>query len=192
MLCKSDKPSIIIIISLACGPPLIGYGHCKSQSHFLRAGEQQRCPQDTAVHRFMLEGMGFFFIYDDDDGDEGLISIPPNHRDTFYLGPAPWQAPCPCPCQPLYLLSAAPCLRSSLPRPLQFLESYKSVTMESMAAAFDCSVGFLDTEISDFIVAGRLNAMIDKVAGIIETNRCAGGGVSASIQHGPLGYKKSP
>mmetsp|Transcript_24714 Transcript_24714/g.53924 ORF Transcript_24714/g.53924 Transcript_24714/m.53924 type:complete len:389 (+) Transcript_24714:125-1291(+) len=53
----------------------------------------------------------------------------------------------------------------------QFLESYKSVTLDSMASAFDVSVDFLDSEIADFIVAGRLNAKIDKVAGIVETNR---------------------
>jgi hypothetical protein len=54
---------------------------------------------------------------------------------------------------------------------LQFLESYKSVTLESMAAAFAVGVPFLDQEVSDFIVAGRLGAQIDKVAGIIETKR---------------------
>eukprot|EP00877_Chromochloris_zofingiensis_P004594 jgi/Chrzof1/14135/Cz08g26110.t1 len=53
----------------------------------------------------------------------------------------------------------------------QFLESYKSVTMESMATAFDVGPAFLDQEISDFIVAGRLGAKIDKVSGIIETKR---------------------
>jgi 26S proteasome regulatory subunit N7 len=53
----------------------------------------------------------------------------------------------------------------------QFLESYKSVTLASMAAAFDVSVPFLDAEIADFIVAGQLNAQIDKVAGVIETKR---------------------
>lgn len=53
----------------------------------------------------------------------------------------------------------------------QFLESYKSVTMESMAAAFDVGLLFLDSEIADFICAGRINAKIDKVAGIIETKR---------------------
>ncbi|GMH39437.1 hypothetical protein BSKO_07335 [Bryopsis sp. KO-2023] len=53
----------------------------------------------------------------------------------------------------------------------QFLESYKSVTMKSMAAAFNVGENFLDKEISDFIVAGRLHAKIDKVAGVIETNR---------------------
>ena len=54
---------------------------------------------------------------------------------------------------------------------LQFLESYKSVTIDSMASAFDVSPAFLDQEVADFIVAGRLNAKIDKVFGIIETNR---------------------
>lgn len=54
---------------------------------------------------------------------------------------------------------------------MQFLESYKSVTMESMATAFDVGPAFLDQEISDFIVAGRLGAKIDKVSGIIETKR---------------------
>lgn len=53
----------------------------------------------------------------------------------------------------------------------QFLESYKSVTMKSMASAFNVTVEFLDKEISEFIVAGRLHAKIDKVAGVIETNR---------------------
>lgn len=53
----------------------------------------------------------------------------------------------------------------------QFLESYKSVTMKSMAEAFSVSEDFLDREISNFIVAGRLHAKIDKVTGVIETNR---------------------
>ncbi|GLC35455.1 hypothetical protein PLESTB_000205300 [Pleodorina starrii] len=53
----------------------------------------------------------------------------------------------------------------------QFLESYKSVTLESMATAFDVSSAFLDSELVDFICAGRLHAKIDKVAGVIETNR---------------------
>eukprot|EP00878_Enallax_costatus_P019958 GHUV01021074.1.p1 GENE.GHUV01021074.1~~GHUV01021074.1.p1 ORF type:complete len:357 (+),score=103.98 GHUV01021074.1:261-1331(+) len=53
----------------------------------------------------------------------------------------------------------------------QFLESYKSVTMESMANAFDVGLPFLDSEIADFICAGRISAKIDKVAGIVETKR---------------------
>lgn len=55
----------------------------------------------------------------------------------------------------------------------QFLESYKSVTLQSMAIAFGVSPAFLDDELADFIVAGRLPAKIDKVSGIIETNRRA-------------------
>ncbi|KAE8900343.1 26S proteasome non-ATPase regulatory subunit 6 [Phytophthora fragariae] len=53
----------------------------------------------------------------------------------------------------------------------QFLEAYRSVTIASMATAFGVSVEFLDNELARFIAAGRLNAKIDKVAGVIETNR---------------------
>ncbi|CAL9156181.1 unnamed protein product [Musa hybrid cultivar] len=53
----------------------------------------------------------------------------------------------------------------------QFLESYKSVTMEAMATAFGVSVDFIDLELSHFIAAGKLHCKIDKVAGVLETNR---------------------
>lgn len=53
----------------------------------------------------------------------------------------------------------------------QFLESYKSVTVEAMAKAFGVSVDFIDRELSQFIASGRLNCKIDKVAGVLETNR---------------------
>ncbi len=53
----------------------------------------------------------------------------------------------------------------------QFLESYKSVTMDAMAKSFGVSIPFLDSELSRFIAAGKLNCKIDKVAGILETNR---------------------
>ncbi|KAL5215061.1 hypothetical protein ABZP36_004213 [Zizania latifolia] len=53
----------------------------------------------------------------------------------------------------------------------QFLESYKSVTMEAMAAAFGVTVDFIDLELSRFIAAGKLHCKIDKVAGVLETNR---------------------
>lgn len=53
----------------------------------------------------------------------------------------------------------------------QFLEAYRSVTLASMSAAFGVSVSFLDAEVARFVAAGRLNAKIDKVAGVIETNR---------------------
>ncbi len=54
---------------------------------------------------------------------------------------------------------------------MQFLESYKSVTLQSMADAFGISVDFIDEEVAEFIVDGRLPAKIDRVAGVIETKR---------------------
>ncbi|CAB4428902.1 unnamed protein product [Rhizophagus irregularis] len=53
----------------------------------------------------------------------------------------------------------------------QLLESYRSLTMESMANSFGVSEGFIDNDVSKFIAAGRLNCVIDKVNGIVETNR---------------------
>lgn len=53
----------------------------------------------------------------------------------------------------------------------QFLESYKSVTIEAMANAFGVSEDFIDMELSRFIAAGKLHCKIDKVAGVLETNR---------------------
>ncbi len=73
----------------------------------------------------------------------------------------------------------------------QFLESYKTVNLSSMAGLFAVTGEFLDKyvplsrdiyskysnansdcrELSRFIAAGRLNCKIDKVGGVIETNR---------------------
>jgi len=53
----------------------------------------------------------------------------------------------------------------------QLLESYRSVQLESMANAFGVTSEFLDKEISRFIASGRLHCKIDKVGGIVETNR---------------------
>jgi len=53
----------------------------------------------------------------------------------------------------------------------QLLESYRSVQLESMANAFGVTSDFLDKEISRFIASGRLHCKIDKVGGIVETNR---------------------
>ena len=53
----------------------------------------------------------------------------------------------------------------------QFLDSYKSVTLESMASSFGVSVEYLDLQLSRFIAAGRLTAKIDKFGGVVETNR---------------------
>lgn len=53
----------------------------------------------------------------------------------------------------------------------QFLDSYQSVTLESMAKSFGVGTEFLDTQLSRFIAAGRLTAKIDKYGGVVETNR---------------------
>lgn len=53
----------------------------------------------------------------------------------------------------------------------QYLESFKSVTIENMSNAFGVSPSFIDKELSNFIYLGRLNCKIDKVAGVIESNR---------------------
>lgn len=53
----------------------------------------------------------------------------------------------------------------------QILESYRSVTLASMAQSFGVSVEFIDAEVAMFVAAGRLNCKIDKVGGIIETTR---------------------
>ncbi|KAG5185175.1 26S proteasome subunit RPN7-domain-containing protein [Tribonema minus] len=53
----------------------------------------------------------------------------------------------------------------------QYLEAYRSVVLASMARAFGVGVDFLDAELSRFIAAARLNAQIDKVGGVVETNR---------------------
>jgi len=53
----------------------------------------------------------------------------------------------------------------------QFLDSYQSVTLQAMAAAFGVSVDFVDYHASRFIAAGRLSAKIDKYGGVILTNR---------------------
>ena len=53
----------------------------------------------------------------------------------------------------------------------QYLESFKSVTIENMASAFGVSADFIDTDLSSFIYNGKLNCKIDKVSGVIESNR---------------------
>lgn len=53
----------------------------------------------------------------------------------------------------------------------QLLESYKSLSIKSMAANFNISEEFLDQDLCKFIPSNKLNCVIDKVNGIIETNR---------------------
>ncbi|CDO93918.1 unnamed protein product [Kluyveromyces dobzhanskii CBS 2104] len=53
----------------------------------------------------------------------------------------------------------------------QLLESYKTLSTKSMAAAFGVSEDFLDKDLSKFIPTKQLNCVIDRVNGIVETNR---------------------
>ena len=53
----------------------------------------------------------------------------------------------------------------------QFLESYKSVSLAGMAAAFGVGAPFLDADLARLIAGGRVAAKIDAVNGIIESTR---------------------
>jgi 26S proteasome regulatory subunit N7 len=53
----------------------------------------------------------------------------------------------------------------------QFLESYRSVSIDSMAHTFGFSPAFLDKELSGFISSSRLRCTIDKVGGIVCSTR---------------------
>lgn len=53
----------------------------------------------------------------------------------------------------------------------QFLDSYQSVTLDAMAAAFGVTTDFIDFHASRYIAANRLSAKIDKYGGVIVTNR---------------------
>ncbi|KAF2091343.1 PCI-domain-containing protein [Saccharata proteae CBS 121410] len=53
----------------------------------------------------------------------------------------------------------------------QLLQSYRVVGLQSMAADFGVSVDFLDKDLAKFIAADRVPCTVDRVRGIIETNR---------------------
>ena len=53
----------------------------------------------------------------------------------------------------------------------QYLESYKSISLDNMAATFGVSREFIDSEIAGFIASGKLACKIDRVSGILETTR---------------------
>ncbi|KAF9728833.1 hypothetical protein PMIN06_002477 [Paraphaeosphaeria minitans] len=53
----------------------------------------------------------------------------------------------------------------------QLLQSYRVVGLQSMAHDFGVSVDFLDKDLAKFIAADRIPCTIDRVKGIIETNR---------------------
>lgn len=53
----------------------------------------------------------------------------------------------------------------------QFLESYRSVSLSSMADSFGVSSDFLDKELAGLIAADRLCCKIDKVNGVVSSTR---------------------
>ncbi|KAI9805966.1 MAG: hypothetical protein M1825_000580 [Sarcosagium campestre] len=53
----------------------------------------------------------------------------------------------------------------------QLLQSYRVVGLGSMASDFGVSIDFLDRDLAKFIAADRIPCTIDRVNGIIETNR---------------------
>jgi len=55
----------------------------------------------------------------------------------------------------------------------QLLESYKSLTIASMSAAFGVSEDYIMTDVAHFIAQGRLNCVINRVEGYVETTRTA-------------------
>jgi len=67
----------------------------------------------------------------------------------------------------------------------QFLASYKSVTLESMASAFGVSVPFMDNELSRLIGSGCIAAKIDAVSHVVhvEPGAHAGGAVNVGDNH---------
>eukprot|EP01061_Rhynchopus_euleeides_P046352 TRINITY_DN8753_c0_g2_i1.p1 TRINITY_DN8753_c0_g2~~TRINITY_DN8753_c0_g2_i1.p1 ORF type:complete len:417 (+),score=195.15 TRINITY_DN8753_c0_g2_i1:53-1252(+) len=53
----------------------------------------------------------------------------------------------------------------------QFLQSYRSVTLQSMAEAFCIPIDLLDHQLSIFIASGRLGCKVDKASGSVETTQ---------------------
>lgn len=53
----------------------------------------------------------------------------------------------------------------------QFLVSYKSVKLETMAAAFGVTPALIDQELARFIAAGRIHCKVDAHSGVVETTR---------------------
>lgn len=53
----------------------------------------------------------------------------------------------------------------------QLIGSYRSLSLTYMSQTFGVSVEFIEAELAKFIAAGRLHCKIDRVRGIVETNR---------------------
>jgi len=70
----------------------------------------------------------------------------------------------------------------------QFMESYRSVSLPSMAASFGVSPQYLDKELSAFISAGQLSCKLDAVEGVVNSTRpdAKSGQYLATIKQGDL------
>ena len=53
----------------------------------------------------------------------------------------------------------------------QFMESYRTVSLVSMASSFGVSPAHMDKELSGFISSGRLSCKLDAVAGVVNSTR---------------------
>lgn len=53
----------------------------------------------------------------------------------------------------------------------QLIGSYRSLSLTYMSQTFGVTVEFIESEMARFIAAGRLHCKIDRVRGIVETNR---------------------
>lgn len=53
----------------------------------------------------------------------------------------------------------------------QLLESYKALSLKSMSEQFQVSSAFLDEDLCKFIPNKKLNCVMDRVNGVVETNR---------------------
>lgn len=53
----------------------------------------------------------------------------------------------------------------------QLLQSYKTISIDSVAGAFGVTEEFIDNDLSKLIVAGRISGVIDKVNNVIESKR---------------------
>lgn len=53
----------------------------------------------------------------------------------------------------------------------QLIGSYSSLSLSYMSQTFGVSSDFIESELAKFIAAGRLHCKIDRVRGIVETNR---------------------
>jgi len=71
---------------------------------------------------------------------------------------------------------------------MQFMESYRSVSLTSMAASFGVSPQYIDKELSGFISSGRLSCKINAVEGVVNSTRpdAKSGQYLATLKQGDL------